>query len=108
MNQIFELEVVIHQELQRKQIPCCFEDVCEPTRIPMRVNARVNRNIDAHCRNKRGGGNTMMLKATAPRTTTMKEGTYPSTVKSVTGLPDKEKPKKVALVFGIQGHEIGR
>jgi hypothetical protein len=47
----------------------------------------------------------MMLKATAPKTALLSEGTYPSALKSVTGLPDKENPKKVALGFGIQGHE---
>src|ERR1035441_10952253 len=54
---------------------------------------------------KRGGGNIMLLKATAPKTALLNEGTYPSALKSVTGLPDKENPKKVALGFGIQGHE---
>ena len=47
----------------------------------------------------------MMLKATTPKTALLSEDTYPSALKSVTGLPDKENPKKVALGFGIQGHE---
>jgi hypothetical protein len=62
MNQIFELEVVTHQKLHGNRIPCCFEDVCEPTRIPIRVNKRVNRKTAAASRNKRGGGKTMTLK----------------------------------------------
>ena len=105
MNQIFELGVATHQELHGNRIPCCFEDVCEPTRIPIRVSARVNRNTAAASRNNRGGGNIMMLKATAPKTALLSEGTYPATLKSVTGLPDKDNPKKVALGFAIQGHE---
>jgi hypothetical protein len=47
----------------------------------------------------------MMLKATAPKTALLSESTYPSALKSVTGLPEKENPKKVALGFGIEGHE---
>jgi hypothetical protein len=47
----------------------------------------------------------MMLKATAPKTALLSEGTYPAALKSVTGLPDKDNPKKVALGFGIHGHE---
>src|ERR1017187_5711123 len=55
---------------------------------------------------KRGGGNIMLLKATAPKTALLNEGTYPSALKSVTGLPDKENPKKVALGFGIPGQRM--
>jgi hypothetical protein len=47
----------------------------------------------------------MMLKATAPKTALLNGGTYSAALKSVTGLPDKDNPKKVALGFGIQGHE---
>ena len=47
----------------------------------------------------------MMLKATTPKTALIKEGTYSSVLKSVTGFPDKDNPKKVALGFTIQGHE---
>ncbi|MEI8043437.1 MAG: hypothetical protein WCL11_18655 [Verrucomicrobiota bacterium] len=105
MNQIFAMEVVTHQKAHGNQIPRCFEDVCDPTRVPMRVNMRVNRNTAAASRNNRGGGISMLLKSTAPKTTLLNEGTYPSILKSITGLPDEVKPKKVALGFTVEGCE---
>ena len=35
MNQIFAMEVVTHQKAHGNQIPRCFEDVCDPTRVPI-------------------------------------------------------------------------
>jgi hypothetical protein len=94
----------MHQELQRKGILCFFEDLCD--RLASRSEQLGGSNGTApQPAVKRGGGNIMMLKATAPKTVLLSEGTYHATLKSLTGLPDKENPKKVALGFIIQGHE---
>jgi hypothetical protein len=45
----------------------------------------------------------MMLIASKPQTSLIPEGSYPATLSTVTGLPDEQKPKKVALGFKIDG-----
>jgi hypothetical protein len=47
----------------------------------------------------------MMLIASKPKTALAPEGTYPATFSSIKGLPDEQKPKKLAFGFKIKGHE---
>ena len=46
----------------------------------------------------------LILKASAPRTSLIAEGTYPATLKSIKGLPE-EKPRKVEFGFKTDNHE---
>lgn len=56
-------------------------------------------------RNHRGSGKLMLLKASQPKNPLIPEGAYPTTLSSIKGLPDEQKPKKVALGFKIKGYE---
>ena len=104
MNQIFELEVATHQEPHGIRIPCCFEDVCEPARIPIRVNERVNRKTAiARRHNRRQWQIMLILKASAPKSPLLKEGTYDAVVGSVKGVPTDTDPKRVAIGFKLDG-----
>lgn len=47
----------------------------------------------------------MMFKASAPKTSLLAEGTYPATLKSIKGLPDEVKPRKVEFGFKPDDHE---
>ena len=47
----------------------------------------------------------LILKASAPRTTLLAEGTYPATLKSVKGLPDDDNAKKVEFGFKTDHHD---
>jgi len=46
-----------------------------------------------------------MFKTSPPKTSLIAEGTYPATLKSIKGLPDEEKPRKVEFGFKTDVHE---
>jgi len=47
----------------------------------------------------------MLIKASAPKSVLLTEGTYPATLSSLKGLPELQVPKKVILGFKPDGHE---
>ena len=47
----------------------------------------------------------LILKASAPKTSLIAEGTYPATLKTIKGLPDDQKPRKVEFGFKTDNHE---
>jgi len=47
----------------------------------------------------------MIIKASAPKSVLLAEGTYPATLSSNKGLPEGQAPKKVVLGFKPDGEE---
>ena len=47
----------------------------------------------------------LILKASAPKTSLIAEGTYTATLKTIKGLPNDENPRKLELGFKTDNHE---
>jgi hypothetical protein len=61
MKAISGMGYAMHQEPQRTAILCSFDDVCEPTCIPVRFNQQVNRSLAVSRRRKGNWQYIMML-----------------------------------------------